>query len=329
MSDQELERRARRLVAWYPRSWRERYGDEFEQLLIDEMRERPRSIRRGWDVAGHGVWARLVQAGVVGRGFAPPLQAWIALRGLALACAAFAVVGTGMWAQLTVDWQWSAPSADGARVGMWMMSGALSGLAALLVLALLLVGWSAATAVLRGRVEVARTTLLVSVVCGVAFCAGCHHFGAGWPGAGGHPWAGRGLVPGAVARPTWAATLWISTYWAHPGALRSFPTREVIWMVASPLLLATWIAGALHTVRRLVLSMAALRCLTVLGVAGVALAALFVVGAAGWVLSGTSGPDGLFDVGVIDDLGLLLLTIAFGAAGRSARRAVALTLTAS
>jgi hypothetical protein len=329
VSERDLERRARRLVAWYPRSWRQRFGEEFEQLLIDEMRERPRSIRRGWDVAGHGVWARLVQAGVVGRGFAPPLQAWIALRGLALVCAAFAVVGTGMWAQLTVDWQWSAPSADGARAGMWMMSGALSGLGALLVLALVLVGWSAATAVLRGRLAVAPTSLTLSVVCGVTFCVGCHHFGAGWPGTGGHPWAGRGLVPGAVARPTWAATLWISAYWAHPGALRSFPTSEVVWMAASPLLLAAWIAGALRTVRPLVLSMAALRCLAALGVAGVALAALFVAGAASWVLSGTSGPHGLFDVGVIDDLGLLLLTIALGAAGHTAQRAVALTLTPS
>ncbi len=38
--------RAARLLRWYPRAWRERYGEEFAELLIDEMEERPRSAGR-------------------------------------------------------------------------------------------------------------------------------------------------------------------------------------------------------------------------------------------------------------------------------------------
>lgn len=36
---------------------------------------------------------------------------------------------------------------------------------------------------------------------------GGRHFGNGWPGTGGHPWARTGLVPGGVAAFSWACTL--------------------------------------------------------------------------------------------------------------------------
>jgi hypothetical protein len=38
--------RAARLLRWYPRGWRERYGEEFAELLIAELEERPRSAGR-------------------------------------------------------------------------------------------------------------------------------------------------------------------------------------------------------------------------------------------------------------------------------------------
>lgn len=52
------ERRARRLLRWYPKAWRLRYGDEFAQLLVDDMAERPRSWQRAVDVARCGLAAR-------------------------------------------------------------------------------------------------------------------------------------------------------------------------------------------------------------------------------------------------------------------------------
>ena len=72
---------------------------------------------------------------------------------------------------------------------------------------------------------------------------GARHFGNGWPGTGGHRWFGQGLVPGGVAAFTWASTLSVSSYWAHPGALLSFPVGEVAWMALSPISsaqTATW-----------------------------------------------------------------------------------------
>lgn len=59
MGRRAAERRARRLLRWYPQRWRARYGDEFTQLLIDDINERPCSWRRTLDVAQSGLAARL------------------------------------------------------------------------------------------------------------------------------------------------------------------------------------------------------------------------------------------------------------------------------
>jgi hypothetical protein len=53
--------RARRLVRWYPKEWRVRYGEEFTQLLTDDISERPRSWRRTLDVARSGLAAQMAQ----------------------------------------------------------------------------------------------------------------------------------------------------------------------------------------------------------------------------------------------------------------------------
>jgi hypothetical protein len=58
--------RAARLLRWYPRVWRERYGAEFTELLICDITERPRSAGRAVDVARGGLVARLTAAGLAG-----------------------------------------------------------------------------------------------------------------------------------------------------------------------------------------------------------------------------------------------------------------------
>ncbi len=58
--------RAARLVRWYPRQWRERYGDEFTELLVSDIAERPDSLARAFDVARGGLLARLAGAGLAG-----------------------------------------------------------------------------------------------------------------------------------------------------------------------------------------------------------------------------------------------------------------------
>jgi hypothetical protein len=65
--------RAARLLRWYPADWRERYGDEFAEVLANSMSDGKGSFRLSFNVAREGVVARLEEAGFIGR-LAPPLQ---------------------------------------------------------------------------------------------------------------------------------------------------------------------------------------------------------------------------------------------------------------
>src|SRR4051812_23618504 len=80
-------KRAQRLLRCYPRARRVRYGDEFTQLLIDDISERPRSLTRTADVLRSGFLARLAGAGLTGGTLAPQQQirAGLATLGVALA----------------------------------------------------------------------------------------------------------------------------------------------------------------------------------------------------------------------------------------------------
>jgi hypothetical protein len=62
-----------RLLRWYPTQWRERYGDEFSDVLARSMSDGRGNLRLSFNVAREGVVARLEQAGFIGR-LARPLQ---------------------------------------------------------------------------------------------------------------------------------------------------------------------------------------------------------------------------------------------------------------
>jgi hypothetical protein len=225
-----------------------------------------------------------------------------------------------MWSQLTTGWQWSAPRTAGVTAAMLAMSAAMLVLAALAVLAVLPVAWRVVAVRppgLRGPSALFLAGLAVVVIGG-------RHFGNGWPGTGGRPWAHQGLVPGGVAAFSWASTLSVSSFWAHPAALAAFPAAELAWMILSPLAVAGAVTGAATAVRRAgrspgVLSPAVLRFETGLGRAAGAAMAVFVAGACAWVTVplgafGAGRAPGLFRPGAIDVAGLAVLTVALAVA---------------
>jgi hypothetical protein len=65
--------RVTRLLRWYPRDWRERYGDEFEAVLSSSMSDGKGSFRLSFNVAREGIVARLASLGLVGNA-SPPLE---------------------------------------------------------------------------------------------------------------------------------------------------------------------------------------------------------------------------------------------------------------
>ncbi len=296
---QALERQARQLVRCYPKAWRARYGAEFTQLLIDELTDGELSAARKLDVLAHGAWTRLTYAGLAGSVLDSQRRMRSMLGAVSVVSAVFMMLAVGVWAQLTIGWQFSAPAAAGTTAAMWLMSGGVFGLGALTLVVIALLALLLVRAARRGRVDYWRPVLVCLVAGGVLY-VGCRHFGPHWPGTGGHPWSGRGLVPGWMARLGWAATVWISSYWAHPVALGSFPAGEIAWMVISPAAWLTLIVSGAMTARRLELPRRIQRLAVRLCAVAVTAMVVFLAGAVLWVCSASSGPRSLFAVGAID-----------------------------
>ena len=315
-AEAEAEAEAARLLRWYPKTWRARYGEEFAELLVADITERPRSKSRTADVMRGGIMARLAAAGLGGGTLEASAQVPASLTALGCCTAVFVSLGVAMWSQLTVGWQWSAPDNAATTVAMVVMSAAILVLGALALAAAVPVLWTAGWRLATGRPRGLLGPAALVVACAVIMFVGARHFGNGWPGTGGHR---PGLVPGGIAAFSWASTLSVSSYWAHPGALAGFPAAELAWMAASPLALAGLAGGAAALVRRGELPARILDFETRIGTAACAAMAVFLGGCCAWLLN--REPENLFHAGAIDAAGAAVMTIALLAARHAARTA--------
>ena len=312
--------RAARLLRWYPKAWRSRYGEEFTELLISDIGERPRSRSRTADVIRGGMVARLADAGLCGCAPEAAAQVRASLASLACCAAVFLGFGGAMWSQLTIGWQWSEPDPVGA-IATLVMSGAMLVFAVLALLAALPVACSVVSRLARGRPRglLGPSALFLAGLAVVV--VGGRHFGNGWPGTGGHPWTRQGLVPGGVAAFSWASTLSVSSFWAHPAALTAFPAAELAWMALSPLAGACVVVGAATAVRRTELSPGVLGFETRLGIAACVTMAVFLGGCCAWITDRAPGPGNLFHPGAIDVAGVAVMAVALAVARQAARQA--------
>ena len=314
-------RRAARLLRWYPRDWRARYGDEFAELLMADIGERPRSWGRLADVAISGIATRLIPTGLTGHAIDPADQTRASLASLGCLLGVFLSFGAAMWAQLTIGWQWSEPDNAVTFAAMILMSGTMLLFAALAVLAAIPVGWRVVTRV-AGRQSSGLILPSLAFAAGAAILViGSRHFGNGWPGTGGRSWAHQGLVPGGIAAFTWASTLSVSSYWAHPGALLSFPATELTWMAVSPVAIVLLVTAAAAIIRRADLSPRALRYEALLARVTALGMLAFLTGACAWVTNGGPGPRNLFHAGAIDMVGIIVMTAALIVSYRAIGRA--------
>ncbi len=308
------------LLRWYPKEWRSRYGEEFAELLVADMEERPQSFGRALNVARSGIVARAAAAGLSGQ----PLdrddgerRSLVAVGG---ALTIFVVFALAIWSQLTIGWQWSAPDTVATSWAMPVMSSAIVAFGALCVASAVPLLWSVGRSLGRDRTgRLLRPVLLIIGGLGV-LVVGTHHFANGWPGTGGHPWVHQGIVPGGVAAYAWASTLFVTSYWAHPAALAGFPTSEVAWMAVSPIALTATLVGIAKLVRRLDLSPRLLRYQRRLADGATLAMAAFFTGAGLWVFDGGPGPRNLFHVGAIDVVDLVAMAVAMAMAGQAVRR---------
>ena len=251
---------------------------------------------------------RLHGAGLVGPVAEPQRQAMTSLAVLGSGLALFLTFGVSMWAQLSIGWQWSAPSTSATTMAMIAMSACVVCFAALRRGCGADRRCNSALSAATGRHAVASAAVdrewRTGAVCGDPT------FANGWPGTGGHPWAHQGLVPGGVAAFAWASTLSVTSYWAHPSALSAFPLPEVVWMFVSPFALCASVVGMVKIVRRIDLSPRALRFEILVGSIASLVMEAFLGAACWWVLRGEPGPKGLFRTGSIDVAALLFMAAA-------------------
>ena len=139
------------MLRWYPREWRARYGEEFTELLVSDMSERSRSLRTPADVAVNGIVARLAYAGLGQSTLEDAERTRRTLLAFACAAAVFVTVGLGMWAQLTIGWQWSPPDTVATSAAMFVMSSSVLVLLAVGAMAVVPLAWPTARAALRRR----------------------------------------------------------------------------------------------------------------------------------------------------------------------------------
>jgi len=312
--------RARCLLLWYPRGWRSRYGDEFAALLIDERAELGPSWRSTVNIAATGLRARLAAAGLADHPVDQEAAARAGLATMAMCAAAAVLTGAVMWSQLAIGLQWSVPAGNRITQAIDFMSAALLALGAAALLAGAPAAWAAVTAAWRGQARGLRRPAMMVAGGSLVLALGGRHFASAWPGTGGHLLAHQSLIPGRVAAFGWAATMWITSYWAHPRELAEFPPPELAWMVLSPVATGCLVIGIAQVLRRIRMSPRMFRfemCIGHLALAGLV---AFLCGALCWLSLSGGEPGRLFLAGTIDRAGLAVLAVSVVAGAAAVRR---------
>jgi hypothetical protein len=112
--------RARRALRWYPRQWRERYGDEFEVMLESEIADTPHSPVRSANVIWGGLRNRVAYAGFAGTVLTPAQQRRASISMLAIASTVFFTFGVVTWSKFQLGsyrfnlTTWYGSSSEGA-----------------------------------------------------------------------------------------------------------------------------------------------------------------------------------------------------------------------
>lgn len=307
------------LVACYPRSWRQRYGAEFTELLIAEQAEHGRSWRYDANVAAAGLRARLASAGLASHPLDPESAARARLAAMTISLSAAAIAGVAIWSRLAIGLQWSAPRSPAIGLAMDLLSVALALIAAAGILATASVAWPGVLAAVRRQARALRLPAALTVGGASVLVIGGRHFQNGWPGTGGHLLVRQAPVPGGLAAFGWSGTMWVTTYWAHPAALGAFPAGQIAWMLIAPIAIGCLVAGATMLACRLRLPPAALRYQAGAAAIGACGVVLLTAGALSWVAAAGSDRAPLFRAGTMGQACLVVLAVA-AIAGISAAR---------
>src|SRR4029079_19007712 len=127
----------------------ERYGDEFVELLIDDMHERGHSSRTALSVVHGACVARAREAGVGATPLGASEQVDASMTTLVWALGVCFLVGITIWSQVVIGWRWEPPSGHAVAVAMVLMSAAAASVSALALVAAIPIAWTLVGALAR------------------------------------------------------------------------------------------------------------------------------------------------------------------------------------
>jgi hypothetical protein len=226
--------RALRLLRWYPRSWRERYGDEFVDHLEQEFEDRPTNLGRGINVVRKGVVARLGDIGLFNFEANPDGQTRAALGTSCALLSLMIVVMLDFWARAMLAWsgRFYHPIPVSATTGM--LTVAMGLLVVLLAAVVLGVAICAARQILRGRARPLVGPSILAVASGGFLLYAARIFPSllapyidGTPGLHGMQLSHPGTVITNLAQVTWELTQrWVAP-WGQ-GIPRTLTVQTVV-----------------------------------------------------------------------------------------------------
>ena len=285
----KVDRRARRLLRWYPATWRERYGDEFVDLMEQEITETTHDLKRTGNIIVKGMKARLGEVGVVSPVVGTHNTPRGAIGTMTFLSSLFVVFALYFWSFAMLTWnsnyRWQASTA----VTVW--TGAITVVSASLVVMVVLVfivffvralksaltGHSKGLAVPLTAVSASLVVLSWSVHQSIQFVIA----------RGGIDWASPGSAIKQLAGATIAATHNIIWAWT-PSGYRLLSASGLVFNLA-PVALLVLALGVAVLIRRTEFSLFAGRAARVVAIASAASMALYLVSYAGWAVAG--GPD--------------------------------------
>ena len=293
-------RRPARLLRWYPRSWRKRYGGELEALVEDTYGDASIPPRDRLAIVRAGLHERVRATGLVGSN--DPAERVTSGALLVLCAWSVIVVAGSAFAKFAEHWDAATPTASRA------------------------IPSAAYTAIVAAAVCGAGLIIAAGATVIPAFVRFLH--AGGWPSVRRQVWTAVGVSATAVV-----ATTGFVAYAHHTdsatrnGALWPYGIVALAWAALIVISIACWTAAVVATTRRLELSDGLLRRLGRLAMLaslplGVVALATFVW----WYSVATSAPSFFDDAGpgstgsafaplIVGAGGLMLLATAIGLTG--------------
>jgi hypothetical protein len=282
-------RRALRLLRWYPPAWRDRYGEEFVDLMEQELADTPRSVKRTANVVVKGLIARLGDVGLVRPALEVAKPEGVSVATGFVLAALFAPLALHYWSDAMIRWNQNPRWTSSIPISI-LTACATVLMATVLLLAIgILVALLAAAGRSIGRGERSRIIGPLAVILGSGSILGLTAYLSltNLVSRGGFQWTHPGNAIKQLAGIALSATDNSSWMWNSP--LRRFAAAPGLLAAALPMVLVAFALAVAALARRVHYSpTSAVRGRLIAKLLASSMA-LFMVDYLAWILAG--GPD--------------------------------------